>query len=160
MKIVVFSDTHNDIWTLQEIVSKHLSDTDLFIFLGDGEDEFFIVRDMYPHKKFEAVCGNCDYGSQLPQVGVVTVEGKKIYFTHGFVHQVKLGTEKLIKSARENNADIVFFGHTHNALTNYDDGLYIMNPGSLNNKGYSTASYGTISISEKDGVLMNIVTLD
>ena len=36
--------------------------------------------------------------------------------------------------------------HTHNALEDYDDGLYIVNPGSCHGYG---ASYAYIDVSEK-----------
>jgi predicted phosphodiesterase len=59
-------------------------------------------------------------------------------------------------AAREQNADVVVFGHTHNALTEYDEGLYIMNPGHCS--GYD-ATYGYIDITEKGEILTNIVPI-
>ncbi|MFR3419646.1 MAG: metallophosphoesterase family protein [Eubacterium sp.] len=43
---------------------------------------------------------------------------------------------------KRRNADIVLFGHTHNQYTEYLDGLYIMNPGSVGMNG----DYGVIDI--------------
>ena len=58
-------------------------------------------------------------------------------------------------AAREKKADIVLFGHTHQALAEYDDGLYILNPGSLHG---SMGTYGIIDIT-KAGIVTNIVRL-
>lgn len=160
MKIIVFSDVHNDTWALQELVEKHLLDTDIFIFLGDGESDFESVKEIYPHKRFEAVCGNCDLQSSLAGIGFITVNGKNIYFSHGHIHSVKLGNKAFLDAAREANADIALYGHTHQALIDYKDGLNIMNPGSLNNRHYNKGTYGVIEIDDKGDVLMNIVELD
>ena len=54
--------------------------------------------------------------------------------------------------ARERQADILLFGHTHQPLTDYDDGLYILNPGSLRGRG----TYGLLDVTPT-GVLLNVV---
>ncbi len=53
-------------------------------------------------------------------------------------------------------AYVLLFGHTHNAVTEYEDGLYIMNPGSLSG---STGTYGTLDIVPA-GIVTNIVHID
>lgn len=160
MKIIVMSDSHSDVWTFKDIVDKHSTDADLFIFLGDGESDYDTVKELYPHKRFEAVRGNCDFGSFLPDNGAVTVCGKKILFTHGYVQNVKFGTERLEEWARENGADIVLYGHTHTAKSEWKDGLYVINPGSLCNRGGTRASYAVIEIIKDSGVLVNIVNIN
>ena len=110
-----------------------------------------------PDKKIIAVRGNCDFGAKYPDVQNVEVGGKKIFVTHGHLFQVKFTPYNLICAARENKADIVCFGHTHCAMNEYEDGLYIMNPGSCH--GYC-ASYGYIDITDKGDIVTNIVRLD
>ena len=56
--------------------------------------------------------------------------------------------------ARKNGADILLYGHTHIAFTDYDDGLYIMNPGSCGRPREGLPSYGIIDIT-KAGVAMH-----
>ena len=51
----------------------------------------------------------------------------------------------------------MLFGHTHQALTEYHDGLYLMNPGSCH--GYY-ATYGYIDITDKGDIVTNIVRLN
>ena len=45
-----------------------------------------------------------------------------------------------------------FYGHTHRPLTDYEDGLHILNPGSLRAGG----TYGVVDLSDA-GVVLNIV---
>ena len=80
---------------------------------------------------------------------VVTLGGKKIYCTHGHAEHVKYGTDELICRARQEGADIVLYGHTHSGVTAYDDGLYIMNPGSIRD-----GHYGMIDI-VPGGIMLN-----
>ena len=55
MRIVVMSDSHRANGNLFEIVEKHMDTADLFIFLGDGEDDFDEVLMLYPNLKYERV---------------------------------------------------------------------------------------------------------
>lgn len=52
---------------------------------------------------------------------------------------------------RERQADLLLFGHTHQPLTDYEDGLYLMNPGSL---GYG-GTYGYVDITPA-GIVTNL----
>ena len=56
MRIVVLSDSHRNVGRLFAAVERHLDNADLYIFLGDGEDDFDAVIDAYPHIKYERVC--------------------------------------------------------------------------------------------------------
>ncbi len=81
------------------------------------------------------------------------VQGKKMMVTHGHLFEVKYGLNRIIYEAKEINCDVVLFGHTHNAVADYDEGLFILNPGSCN--GYN-ASFGYVDIT-KDGIVTNIL---
>ena len=65
-------------------------------------------------------------------------------------YNVKFGYENIIAEAKRRNADIVLFGHTHNQYTEYLDGLYIMNPGSVGMNG----DYGVIDITPKGDIML------
>ncbi|MGN1203022.1 MAG: YfcE family phosphodiesterase [Eubacterium sp.] len=137
MRIVVLSDSHRAKGNLFDIVEMHMATADLFIFLGDGEDDFDDVLALYPNLKYERVAGNCDWYSTHPQYKTIDAGGKKIFFSHGHPFRVKFGYDEIIKEARSVNADICLFGHTHNQYTNYDNGLYIMNPGAVCDSKYA-----------------------
>ena len=104
---------------------------------------------------FLQVRGNCDWGSTLPSVGEITLEGRKIFYTHGHLHNVKYGLYQIVCAARERKADILLFGHTHVPLTDYEDGLYLLNPGSLHG---SQGTYGILDITPA-GIVTNVVRL-
>ncbi len=154
MRILVTSDTHGDFYSLKKAVDEQRS-AEIIIHCGDSKDEVDKLRMLYPNKAVYAVRGNCDFGSMLNYVETITVEGKKIFITHGHLYNVKYTLYNLCCAAREIGADIVVFGHTHNAICEYDDGLHILNPGSLS--GYY-ASYAYIDITDK-GIITNIVKL-
>ncbi len=154
MRILVVSDTHGDFYSLKKAIDQQKT-AEVVIHCGDSKDELDEIKMCYPDKAFYCVKGNCDLGSTLPMVETITLENKKILITHGHMYNVKLSLYPLCCAAREEKADIVLFGHTHNAISEYDDGLYILNPGSLN--GYF-ASYAFIDITDS-GIMTNIVKL-
>ena len=156
MRILVLSDTHGDFNSMLRAVDAQ-KNAEVIIHCGDGKAQIDSLREQFPDKKIIAVRGNCDFGAKYPDVQNVEVGGKKIFVTHGHLFQVKFTPYNLICAARENKADIVCFGHTHCAMNEYEDGLYIMNPGSCH--GYC-ASYGYIDITDKGDIVTNIVRLD
>ena len=85
MRIVVTSDSHRNTRNLYEIIEKHKESTDLFINLGDGEDDVDSALLLYPTIKLERVCGNCDWGSALPIEKEISAQGKK-YFSPTVTH--------------------------------------------------------------------------
>ncbi|MGN0537648.1 MAG: metallophosphoesterase family protein [Acutalibacteraceae bacterium] len=154
MKILVFSDSHGE-YTAMKAAIRRQTAAEVVLFCGDGEEDIDCVKREFPDKMFVAVRGNCDWGSSLPYSETLFLEGKKIFMTHGHLYKVKMYYEEIINHAHEIGADILLFGHTHTAYTDYDDGLYIMNPGSAS--GYS-ATYGIIDIT-KAGIMTNVVPL-
>ena len=154
MRILVVSDTHGDFYSFKKAIEAQRS-AEIIIHCGDSRDELDNIRMLYPNKAIIAVKGNCDFSSMLPSVEERVIEGKKLFVTHGHLYNAKMTLYPLCCAAREAKADIVLFGHTHNAIAEYDDGLYILNPGSLS--GYN-ASYAYIDITEK-GIMTNIVKL-
>lgn len=154
MRILVVSDTHGDYLSFKEALNTQRS-AEIVIHCGDSNGELEKLKPMYPDKAFIAVKGNCDFSSTLPTVETITIEGKKLFITHGHLYNAKYTLYNLCCAAREANADILLFGHTHNAIQEYDDGLYILNPGSLHGYG---RSYGYVDITDK-GVITNIVKL-
>ena len=128
MKILVLSDSHGDMWRLREIFSRERGFS-LCVFLGDGErdlEPFFPMPDV----PLLAVRGNCDLASSLPTKLITREGGKTLFLTHGYEQFVKYGLSALRSAARDAHADIALYGHTHVPVQEYDDGLYIMNPGS------------------------------
>ncbi len=159
MRILVVSDTHGDLALLREVLIRQRS-AEVALHLGDGADEFNMLMPHFPEKMFLGVRGNCDFGSALARDRTVTLEGKRIFLTHGYAQAVKTGRYELLREARAQKADICLYGHTHRAVSEYEDGLYILNPGSLSrNRSGGSPSYGLIDITE-GGVFINVVSYD
>lgn len=152
MRILVVSDTHGDYFTLQRVVTAQPK-AEVVIHLGDGEEQSLQLVTDFPDKMIVRVRGNCDWGSDLPIVQTLSLAGKKILAMHGHTYQVKMGYYNAYMAAREEKADILLFGHTHNAMTDYEDGLYVMNPGSLHGMH---ATYGILDITNA-GIVTNVV---
>ncbi len=160
MRIIVISDTHGNYQNLEKVIKKNTF-ADWIIHLGDGElelDRFVIARPIVAPKIIH-VAGNCDYDSFSPDFFVLPVMEHKIFATHGHKYGVGGPLDRIKKAAADNGCDIVLFGHTHMRLNVFEDGMWIMNPGSaaLPRDG-KKPSFGSIDISEY-GVLTNITDI-
>lgn len=142
------ADSHRRVSTLLDIVEKHKSTTDLFLFLGDIDNDFDEVLMMYPSIRYMRVVGNNDFYSTYPLFREVMLAGKRVYFCHGHTHYVKHGYQDIIRHCKNIDADICLFAHTHTQYADYVDGLYIMNPGAVSN-----GEYGMIDIVD-NGVML------
>ena len=74
-RIVVISDTHKDFLSLRKIAERHMQNADLFIHLGDLEEDVKKLKALYPNLPVRQVRGNCDFGSKLKTVDTVEVGG-------------------------------------------------------------------------------------
>lgn len=153
MRILVISDTHGDRHTLHRVILSQPK-AQVVIHLGDGSDDMEDERFLYPKKMFLQVRGNCDWGSALPPVGQIQLENRKIFYTHGNLYNVKYGLDEIKLAARLQKADVLLVGHTHIPYTEFDKGLYVMNPGSLRG---AQASYGILDLTPQ-GVVTNLVS--
>lgn len=157
VRILVISDTHRDAFHLRQALLEQ-PNADIVLFLGDGEEEFRDAAALLPGKKFLSVAGNCDFSSKKPLEGVLDAAGKTVFYTHGHGLGVKYGLGTLIGRAKQLHADVALFGHTHVPMAVYEDGLYIMNPGSLGHPREGGPTYGVVDITPA-GIVLNIVKL-
>lgn len=157
MQIIVTSDTHRDFRTLQELVKRHRT-ADIFIHLGDGAQELAQIVDLYPEVKFLSVRGNCDFGSNSTLAGCFNCGQAKIFYTHGHMYNVKYHLEEFLAAAREIGANVALYGHTHIAMTDYRDGMHIMNPGSLGMPRGAHPTYGVVDVTDA-GIVCHISEL-
>lgn len=154
MRILVTSDTHRDPGSLRRAIMAQPK-AEVVIHLGDGAEDVDSLRFSFPDRTFLQVKGNCDWGSTLPAVGEYEAEGVKIFYTHGHLYGVKSGDYTIVSEARSRKANILLFGHTHQPREDYEDGLYIMNPGRLSGYG---PTYGIIDITAQ-GIVLNVMKL-
>ncbi len=158
MKIMVISDTHQLYSYFEDFVLTQ-KDADMFIHLGDGEREYNLLLANHPElaSRFYYVKGNCDYGEYPLYTCIDVMPGHRIFATHGHRFQVKSSLNMLTQYARENGCDIALYGHTHVSQTTYENGVYILNPGSAScPRDGNAPSYGLIDVSTA-GVMTNVV---
>ena len=155
MRILVVSDTHSDVSNFERVLSKH-RDIDVVIHCGDGASDVMEMKKLFPDRMFISVRGNCDWCCESPNIEIITLEDKKLFITHGHIYDVKSSLLRLSLAAKEAGADMTLFGHTHIPTDIYEDGLYLLNPGSL--KGYK-GHYALVDLCDK-GILTNLVSLD
>ena len=129
MKILIVSDTHGHEENLERVVEK-VGKIDCLLHLGDveGQEDYIEALVSCP---VHIVAGNNDYFSDLPQEEECVVEGNHIFITHGHYYYVSTGESDLLKEAKGRDADIVMYGHTHKPSLHEEDGVTILNPGSI-----------------------------
>lgn len=138
MRFLILSDSHGNVYNIRQVLLKHQGIENI-IFLGDGVKDFENLGADLNGRKVTMVCGNCDFGCELPAVETLIAEEKKIYITHGHKFSVKYGTDSLLAQAYKERANLVLFGHTHNQYIDYIEGMHVVNPGSINEGFYAVA---------------------
>lgn len=128
-KIIVISDTHGGLKAV-EALRPLVAENDLVIHLGDGVGDIRTLMADYPDK-FYFCRGNCDFFSPLPLSGELEVEGVKIFYCHGHEYGVKSRLSSLVEAGKARGAQLVLYGHTHRALISEEEGITLVNPGSL-----------------------------
>ena len=146
MRIVVFSDSHNEFFAIKRILDLNHGRADLFLHLGDGNREFEDIRDLYPGCAFLGVAGNCDRLCRETGEREFTQGGVRILMTHGHAYGVKDGLSALVEEAEKRGVDLVLYGHTHRAQITRQGGVVLFNPGTLRPSCGQTATYGIVDI--------------
>lgn len=146
MKICIFSDSHGFAGNM--IKAVNLEKPDAVFFLGDGESDIAEIETKFPDLPAYIVRGNCDFRSNRESTMIVTLDGVKIYATHGHLSDVKYDPrlEMLASQAREAGADIALFGHTHRQNLSENLGVTLLNPGTAGRGWYP--GYAVLTINE------------
>ena len=143
-KLLILSDSHRNIQHMVEAVE--IEKPDMIIHLGDHYRDAMQLAARFPDIPLEAVCGNCDFDRETEEK-VILVENKRIFLCHGHRYHVKSGYLNLQYAAREKEADLVLFGHTHRIFYEQHNGLSMLNPGSIGEPRYpGKPSYGRVII--------------
>jgi putative phosphoesterase len=137
-KLLVLSDTHGHLAAVKAVLNwakDRLPPDDTICgaaFLGDG------ISDLRPaaeatgfYCEWKLVRGNNDYGYSIPEAAVMDFAEHHFFLCHG--HRYNLygaGYNNLIAAARNAQADVVLFGHSHAPFQKNVDGILLVNPGS------------------------------
>lgn len=129
MKILIVSDTHGRDQYLARTIQK-VSPIDLLIHLGDFAGSKDYIKSIAPCP-VEMVCGNNDFFISLPKEKIISIGDYSVFLTHGHKYGVYYGTEHIKNAARDRQADIVMFGHTHVPVIDLSGDVWAVNPGSM-----------------------------
>ena len=142
MKLLVFSDSHGDVESMWQVTE--LEQPDGILHLGDLVQDAQRLSEYYPEVPLYNVCGNCDGWCDTADEHLLTIGGRKLLLTHGHRYRVKMGQELAVAAAREAQADVLLYGHTHIPLCDRQGELWIVNPGSI--RGPVRRTYALIEL--------------
>lgn len=143
MKLLILSDSHKKMDYMIRAID--LEQPDGIIHLGDHEADAMRLHDRYPKLPMWSVSGNCDYGG-APLCIVDRIGDVRFYMTHGHTLGVKYGLLRAELTAREAEANVFLFGHTHQSYCDWHNGLWMLNPGTCSGCGRIT--YGVIELQD------------
>jgi putative phosphoesterase len=147
-KLLVISDVHRDRHKLEQILDHYQGKVDHVISLGDSELSLKYLQS----KNIIAIKGNYPLDGGEGYHKILEYEQVKIFITHGHKFGVKWGvSEQLHTFAKNEQIDLVMYGHTHNINDHIYEGIRYINPGSVRqSRGMHDASYAIVSIDKKD----------
>ena len=133
MKIIVFSDSHRRLEGMRSVIEAEAPDN--VFHLGDHDSDAEALMREYPMLPIAAVRGNCDGWSDTPKTRSFVLGGLRFFLCHGHTYGVKGGYLQASYAALEQNADVLLFGHAHEACDLTLDGseggsVRVINPGS------------------------------
>ena len=151
-RVIAVSDSHGDVSALRAAFEQALRHgrVDAAVFLGDGLADFEAVRPMLMRSGVacHAVRGNNDWRFQDPAEILFTVNGVRFLACHGHTWQVKYGLERLWYAAREHEAHVVLYGHTHREKIDLEYGMHVINPGSVGERYRNGSAYAEILVED------------
>ena len=145
MKILVFSDSHRALGTMYDAIERLRPDA--VIHLGDHLEDAESMESVFSGVDFYHVPGNCDFFTSAPPSLTVSLDGVRVFLTHGHLFGVKSGLTRLTLEARRVGAQLALFGHTHIQHMEERGGITLLNPGTAGRFGHS--GYAVVEI--KDG---------
>ncbi len=152
MTVPIISDSHGCGVKIYNVLAKLKAikeEPSEAIFLGDGARNFIMT--LPEDIKLYAVLGNCDgdidifdsEGELIPYERIEVIDGVRVLIMHGHRYFVKHGINEAVFRAATLNADVLLYGHTHEAFyKTLPEGtevsglplkkpLHVFNPGAL-----------------------------
>jgi putative phosphoesterase len=154
MRIGVISDTHipDRAKGLPKEILQVFKDVDMIIHTGDFVSVAVLNKLKSLCGNIKAVAGNMDsqkVKTKLPEKEIVKVGNYKIGIAHGYGHPNGL-IDYLTKLFKNDDVDIIVFGHSHTPLNKKIGDILFFNPGSPTDKIFSPYNaYGIIEITDK-----------
>ncbi|MCL2210103.1 MAG: YfcE family phosphodiesterase [Treponema sp.] len=137
-KLLVVSDTHGCLSALRAVLTwanNHMPPNDTIAcaaFAGDGVSDLSQASNAAGFScEWKFIRGNNDYNHSVPDISVFDFNSHLFFMCHGHRHSLYSGYHALLNSGKNNNADVVIFGHTHVPYLKRVGGILIVNPGSV-----------------------------
>ena len=132
MRILVVSDSHGDFSSLKKVYTRENQENglDLLIHLGDGVLDALRLRRI-SQLPLEAVNGNNAPKEAFPDQLCIKLAGIRVFCCHGHHFNLPSGLKTLLSFAHRAQADLAFFGHTHQHFSQKKKGLTLINPGAI-----------------------------
>jgi len=154
MRIGVISDTHipDRSKGIPQAILEDFKNADIIIHVGDLVDLSVIDKLSTVCKNIKAVYGNMDpydVRKKFPEKEVIKIGNYRIGIMHGSGTPSRL-IELLKRSFKNDNVDLIIFGHSHAPLVEKKGDILFFNPGSPTDKLFAPYnSYGIIEINDK-----------
>ncbi len=162
-RLVAVSDSHGFADHLRDAVRLALEKgkIDIFVHLGDGHADLEAVRPMLlaanPQVEIVAVRGNNDPGHCAPTEALIALGRHKILAAHGHTHHVKYGLDRLCYAARERDATLALYGHTHRFHLEEAFGVLLVCPGAICDASMQKAAFVDIRLAEDGHIAVKLV---
>ena len=77
------------------------------------------------------IAGNNDFNTGLKKEEILILGKNKLFLTHGHRYYVNYGVERILEEGKSIGMDVVLFGHTHVPMIEKENGIFLVNPGSV-----------------------------
>lgn len=138
MRALILSDSHGRRDMVMQAFNEanRVQPVDAVLFAGDGwEDLMPLVNKKLP---IYAVRGNVEnVPSGPPYLRVETLEQVRTLVVHGHRLGVKHTLDELVANAKEKDAAIAIYGHTHVPRVKWHRGVLTINPGAARDGRYA-----------------------
>ncbi|MBE7025287.1 MAG: metallophosphoesterase family protein [Ruminococcaceae bacterium] len=147
MRIAIFSDSHGRMHNCLRAMEE-VGPIDHIIHLGDTARDAEDLGAVYSHIPITYVCGNNEFCAGMDTEKWIELGGLRLFICHGHSRSVKTGLRELLHAAK--GADLVLFGHTHEAFSEKVEGVAFFNPGSISLPASGKPSFGILTIENGD----------
>ncbi|MGI6178094.1 MAG: metallophosphoesterase family protein [Eubacterium sp.] len=159
MKIFVVSDTHGRIGRVVDMC-EIIKNIDLVIHCGDFKTDAENLEDVL-RIPVVSVRGNCDgYFPEPSDEATVDTPQGRILVLHGHQRGIARDPEVLAEAALDRDCIAVCYGHTHVADITEENGVTLVNPGSISLPRDDTGGSAAIITADDEGFYANIVLYD
>ena len=164
-RIIALSDSHGDVNALRDALdlAAKRGKINAVVFLGDGAADFEQIRPSLVKQGIQChvVRGNNDWSSREEAEILFSVNGVKIFATHGHMWHVKYGIERLWFAAREREAQVALYGHTHREKIDLEYNITFVNPGAVcEHYGKNRSAYAEILVEDNGFVIPSLCYWD